>query len=220
MPNACAALRTELPTTTQLEHVVGYGRPELERALHAGEDRVTLIAEGAIGVNETHFYEIPIPDDFFRPPKKRQRRVTVSLAHTPDVRRTRIDYNAAALTFRFVRAPTPQAVVAAYQRQPTRAEREAGATVVASVPDSDTKPGPKLRDAGAVQAASWVLKQSSIRHDGQRWFLAITHQGRPWARDPEPVAYALVVTVEDESESAGRVRMYTQIRAQLRLRAA
>ena len=88
-----------------VRELTGYGlvgRSALYRSL---EDCVTLWAEESIENRRHHFYEIPVPADFWEG-GRRVRELTVALAYRPSVRTTRIDYRASAISFKLVPANT------------------------------------------------------------------------------------------------------------------
>ena len=91
-PGACADLFAA--DADALRNVTGYGQVDRSALCQSLEDCVTLWAAEAIENRRHHFYEIPVPDDFWQG-DPRTREVTVALAFRPAVRTTRIDYRAA-----------------------------------------------------------------------------------------------------------------------------
>jgi hypothetical protein len=185
--------------------LAGYGRPELNRTLLSSESCVSLTAEQSLGENQSHFYEIPFPEDFHGEPRRRVRRVTVALAHTPTTRRTRIAYKTSTVEFRIVQAASVEDVLRVFRKA-------SAADQVPNIPEKDFVPKATLRGKGTVQATSRVFKQT--RATASRLFVVVTRNVAPWAqglRDQEN--YALVVVMEDESDT--QVRFYTQLRARL-----
>jgi hypothetical protein len=226
-PDASAALlralvvaHSQVPESTRgliaedgkLRRLVGYGKCDPERALYSEENRVTLLAESSIAENEHHFYEVPIPEDFLRPPARRPRRVTVSLAYTPIVRRTRIQYRASEMGFRLVRRGSVEEVVRVF-RQTAPEDQE---TVISEY--GSLRPTSKQRSKGTVQAATGTFQQVDSRWTGKRLFVVVTRTVLEWAAGlAEQEPYALVVVLED-AELEGQVRYYTQIQQMLRMR--
>jgi len=195
-----------------LYRLTGYGKPDWTAARYSSENRVTLFAQETIGENQHQFYEIPLPDDFFAPPPRRPRRITVALAHTPVVRRTRVEYKASRINFRVVRALSIDDVARVF-RHTTKSEREPSMAEIGNF-----RPGPTRRDKGTVQKASWEIQQ--IRNqdwDGNHLFVVVTRSVPGWAEGlVERERYALVVIIEDRS--AQQVRYYTQIQQRLQIR--
>ena len=206
VPEATAA---RFPDHDKLLRVAGYGRPVQDAALYSSEKRVTLVSEESLPDEQHHFYEVPLPDDFFVAPARRERRITVTLAHCPGVRRTRIEYKQNRLTFRIVRAASLDEVTGAY-RQLRADESEP------NIPEEGFLPTPTVREASTVQRATHVFRQVNAGHRGRPYFVVVTNRRAPWNAAESSEPYALVVVVEDRSEE--QVRFYTQISAQLQAR--
>ncbi len=195
----------------KVTRLVGYGVPRLEESRFSSENRVTMVAEERIGAERHHFYEVPMPDDFFAAPARRQRRISVALSHMPRVRRTRIDYKETALQFRIVRAQSIEDVTQAYRRLKKNEVEE-------PIPETQGFfPSPNYRKGGTVQAASKRLKQVNRGADQKPYFVVVTSQQTDWASDDTEEPYALVIVIEDQSEA--EVQLYSQVRALLRARA-
>ena len=204
--------RALIPDDGKQRRLVGYGKCDPEHALYSEENRVTLLSESSIGENEHHFYELPIPEDFLRPPARRPRSITVSLAYAPIVRRTRIQYRASELAFRLVRRESIEEIERVFRRTaPEDQERV--------IPEyGNLRPTSKQRSRGTVQAATGIFQQVDSRWAGKHLFVVVTRTVPVWAvglAEEEP--YALVVVLEDP-EMEGQVRYYTQIQQMLRVR--
>lgn len=195
------------------ERVLGYGAPDLARTLDSSDRRVTLVADDAIGENVYHFYEIPIPEAFLAPPARRTRSLTVALAHTPMVRRTRIAYKCSDFEFRVVHASSLDAVSAIFQRPAARDEQ-----LDVKGECKSFAPGKVARRAGSVQSATWTIRQLTQRRwAGQKLFVVIERKVAGWAAGlVDTEAYSLVVVIEDLGDSP--VQLYAQVQAQLQAR--
>jgi hypothetical protein len=192
--------------------LAGFGRPDVEAALTSTERRVTLIAEAELEENRCHFFEIPVPDDFAKTPHRRPRRITVSLAHAPLVRRTRLDYKGSEFSFRLERQQTADRVFALYKRAPPKTKQE---KLKAEL--GDFRPTARVRSNGTVQAATWLIGQTNSKWTEEKLFVVVTRTVPEWALEKmEKEPYALTVVLEDRSEE--QVRLYTQIRDRLRER--
>lgn len=205
------------PTLARLQNdrekvlrVAGYGRPREDATIFSSERRVTLVSEEQLPEEQHHFYEVPLPDDFVAAPARRERRITVSLAHCPSVRRTRIEYKQNALTFRIVRAASLDEVTKAYRR--LRADE-----TEPSIAEADGFfPSPNMRAPSTVQRATRVHRQVREDFRDQPYFIVVTNRRAAWGSASAPEPYALVVVIEDRSGQ--QVQLYTQISAQLRAR--
>ena len=193
--------------------VTGYGLVDRSALYRSLEDCVTLWAEESIANRRHHFYEIPVPVDFWDG-GRRVRKLTVALAYRPNTRTTRIDYRASAVSFKLVNANALDEVArwfnaAVDQDAAARiTERAAGR----SVPET-------IRSRGTVQASTWRFTQPSRAMRESSWFVVVTRNDPPWGQNlsSERESYALTVTLADRL--AQQPRLYSRIDAQLRARA-
>ena len=72
--------------------MIGYGLPNIERALQNNDYRVTFITENITEIipKQAHMYYIPIPEKLRTAAEDREIKVTVTLAYTAKPRRTRM----------------------------------------------------------------------------------------------------------------------------------
>jgi len=183
-------------------HVVGYGKVDRISTLFSDEKCVTLIAEEEISGDTHQFFEIPLPEDFFKHGRW-QRELTVSLAHSPMVRRTRIKYKGSSMTFKIFKADSLNEVAHVFKWT------KKGDAVTMLPEYGGFYPTAEVRSKGTVQAATGQFCQVVRRWGGKKLFVVVTHHIEPWAD-------ALVVNIKNQS--AVPVRFYTQIREQLRVR--
>lgn len=206
VPDSCAELSLD---RAELYRLVGYGRPNNEFSLFSERNRVTLIAEEKLGPNEHHFFEIPMPEDLFTSPTRRPRRITVAIAHTPRVRRTRLKYRESELSFRMVKAENLDAVTQAYRRL-RQDEQEDG------IPENGFAPSPTMREGGTLQCATRIIGQIDERYRRRPYHLVVTNSVPNWITSQEPEPYSMVVVIEDQSDV--EVDLYAQIRVELEAR--
>ena len=209
-PEPCADLFTGDDET--LRNVTGYGLVDRTALYRSLEDCVTLWAEESIQNCRHHFYEVPIPAEFWRG-GRRARELTVALAYRPPVRTTRMSYRAAAVSFKLVQAKSLDEVA---RRFDAAVDRRATEDIKERAPGrrfSET-----VRSRGTVQASTWTFTQPSMAMRKSSWFVVVTRNDPAWgtnlAYEREP--YALVVTLADRL--AQQPRLYTRIEAQLRAR--
>lgn len=190
----------------KLLDLVGYGRLDADHLYRSSEEHVVLLAEERIESDICQFFTLPMPEELWQG-RRRTRTVSVSLAYSPEVRTTRLDYRKTRLSFKLVAAESLEEVQAAFQR-----DREQG------MKEHDNRRWitDTLRRKGTLQVSRWQFSKAPKR---QNLYVVVTRQDNAWAQpsrsDSEP--YALAVTVNDrENESA---KLYQTIRAQLRARA-
>lgn len=210
-PPACADLFSD--DADALRNVTGYGLVDRSALYRSLDGCVTLWAEERIENRRHHFYEIPVPDEFWAP-GRRGRELTVALAFRPPVRTTRIDYRAVSIGFKLVQAESLEEVARSFD----------------AAIDKDVAPGiaerglgrrfsERDRSRGTVQASTWTFTQPSPAMRARPWFVVATRNDPAWGetlssgREP----YALVVVLADRQ--AQEPRLHARIEARLRARA-
>jgi hypothetical protein len=191
----------------RLLRLLGYGRIDDETLYRSVDQAVTLLAEDRIANNKCHFYELPVPDDFWSR-GNRQCEITVALAYSPDVRTTRLDYRMSKLWFTLVRANNLDEVEAAFRRnrEEGMGEEDGGKRWLSN----------KDRKAGTLQVSRWVFKRPI--HEKKKIFAVVTRQDTAWgtvADGEEPYALAAVLADRENAQA----NLYTQVQAQLQARA-
>ena len=197
----------------KVRKVTGYGLVDQSALYRSLENCVTLWAEESIENRRHHFYEIPIPADFWDG-GRRARELTVALASRPNVRTTRVDYRASAISFKFVNANSLEEVArwfnAAVDQDAAAKIKERGSG--RSVPET-------VRSRGTIQCSSWKFTRPSRMMRESSWFVVVTRNDPPWGQNlsSERESYALTVTLADRL--AQQPRLYTRIETQLQGRA-
>lgn len=195
---------------SDLDHdVMGYGMVDTDTLFRSSESAVVLLAEESIKHDSHQFFELPLPDAFLRS-NRAKRELRVSLAHTPPVRTTRLDYVATKIFFRLVTGASLDEVQRSFNHDTqkdteTRNDDRTGNRSVSA----------QLRGKGTVQASVWEFKQLS---PSAKWFVVVTRQDRPdwgggFCLEEEP--YALVVTVTDRDNA--EAQLYTQIQNRIQI---
>lgn len=211
-PAACQTLLGD--NATQLRRVCGYGQVQDDSLFRSREDEVTTYANDAIRNKNHHFYEIPIPDDFYSAGIRR-RELTVALAYSPAVRTTRIDYRASKISFKVVESTGLEQVSAAFSAATADddyASIKEFSPTCRDIPET-------IRSKGTVQASTWVLKSISAVRRQKKLFVVVTRNDPTWgeAISSEQESYSLVICLRDRE--AQNARLYTLMRAQLHVRA-
>jgi len=193
--------------------VLGYGRVDVRALLKSLENEVTLIADGQIENKRHHFYELLVPDDFISP-GKRVREISISLAHAPPVRSTRITYKATRLDYRLVSAPDLDHAAKMFNKATLKENFE-------NIPElSGASISRILRSKGTVQSAMWQFRQltrnSKLITD--KLFIVVTRNDYPWGEaDTKTLeGYSLVVCLRDRQNQ--QAKLYTQIQNRLQQR--
>lgn len=187
--------------------VTGYGIIDEDALYRSSEHVVVMRCEEHIENNTHQFFELPFPVSFLRS-QRSTREIRITLAYSPAVRTTRLDYTATRISFRLVKGRSLNEVQASFNHQ-TQNETETRAD------DAQTNRtvSAQQRERGTVQSSVWTFRQ---RNPDEKWFIVITRQDRDWgeAFSSEQEPYALVVTATDRDNE--QAQLYTQIQAQIR----
>jgi hypothetical protein len=211
VPPAVTALVgfTSASQKEQVLQLCGYGKPNLEQALYSTERRVTLFTEEQIALDHFHLYTIPFPEAFKT--LRGRRRVTVTLAFDPPVRRTRRDYIGCRMSFKLFKDIPLATIVEHYEKLQGSPASDTQRRTDAP-PDIDLWPGVQARHAGTVQKGSWEMKRRPAC-DEETLLLAVWCENR-WALESEEMQrYALVVSLEHLGDS--EIDLYNLIQARI-----
>lgn len=182
----------------------GYGQINENDLYRSSDHCVVLMCEEMIEKDSCQFFELPLPTSYLRKTKA-IRELNITLAYSPAVRTTRLDYLATQINYRLVKGESLDTIQKYfnYKNQDDAKTRNDDAT-----PNREISA--QLRGRGTVQSSRWTFKQ---RNPDEKWFVVVTRQDKEWTHpdvlDKEP--YALVITVADrDNENA---RLYTEIQA-------
>ena len=214
-PHATVQLLNTASNSTGKNKVLrlaGYGKVDDTALFDSLDQVVTLYSEERIEHNKHHFYELPVPDEFWSQ-GRRTRTLSAALAYSPEVRTTRLDYKRTKLSFTLVSAISLEAATTAFThgRDDGLSERSTGRTIL----EGDRKPG-------TLQMSRWTFKLPLA--NGDKLFVVITRQDANWstAKD-EFESYALAIVLNDEENATvnlyDRISLMLQARIQQRARA-
>ena len=196
-----------------LRNLTGYGRVDRSALFQSVDNCVTLWSEERIENLRNHFYEIPLPDEFWAG-RKRRRTVTVALAYSPPPRTTRIDYCGVSIGFKLVVEESLDAVARAFSAEVRREDAP-------SVPERDAarEVSATLRSKGTVQASTWTFNRPSAELMKKRMFVVVTRKDPTWGARVASVreGYSLAVKIDDREMLISN--LYQQVREVLRVRA-
>ncbi len=195
----------------------GYGLVDEEALFRSLDDDLTIFAEDSLDNKSHQFYEIPIPNEFWAG-NKRLRQISVSLAHTPLVRTTRVDYKTTRMSFKLIKAMSLDEVAKRFDNnipidETTRYAEYSNQRYITE----------QLRNYGTLQCSTWNFKQVNARERLKKIFIVVTRHDYPWAENdlPDKEAYSLVVNLRDkENEQAVLLQQVeTILQGKLRVRA-
>ena len=215
-PEACHILFKD--DRKALDAVTGYGLIDRSGLYRSLDDRVTLLAEEEIENQQHHFYELPLPPEFWQG-GQRLRELTVALAYCPAVRTTRMDYRAAKVSFKLVQADSLDEVTDWFNAAVDDEDLD-------RIPDRGTgrRFSEEKRSKGTVQSSTWTLKKVSQEMRQSSWFVVITRNDPAWGESfsaqREPYALAVILSDQEIHQvQLGMKSLYTSVEEQLLVRA-
>lgn len=213
IPESCRAAIPD-PLQDRIRDITGYGKIDEDTLFRSTDYEVVLLTEDAIENNASQFYELPLPESFLRSSRV-TRQLRVSLAYSPAVRTTRMDYITTKISFRLVKGKSLQQV----QRHFNQDNKKDVKTISDANP-SNREITSEQREKGTLQSSVWKFKQLKPT---EKWFVVVTRQDKEWGgtQCAEMESYALVVTVSDRENQVAElyIKIQDRIREQARLRA-
>lgn len=183
--------------------VAGYGVVNEADLFRSSDNCVVLMSEETIENDSCQFFELPLPENFLRSTRG-TRELSITLAYSPVVRTTRIEYLATQIYYRLVTGKSLEEVQKHFSQ-----EQKAETDVLKEARASNRDISSQLRNHGTVQSSRWTLKQCT---PGEKWFVVVVRQDRDWNPSAaEKEAYSLVVTVADRDNE--HAQLYTQMQA-------
>ena len=190
-----------------VRRVSGYGAIDEDLAMHSGDHRVTLVADGTLRLDSFAVYEVPVPTEFRLAPGVKN--VTVTLAFDPPVRRRRAEYLGVRMNAVLIRGKTIPEIVEAYRAVSAADRTGDGAEIPGAFKTPyrcDLKPGPQALKGSTLQRSDWTFMRENQDY-GDTWHLVVRAERR-WAPDDiEAQDFALTVTLQCEDP-----RLYNLIR--------
>lgn len=195
-----------------LQAVCGYGALLTDSLFKSTDETVVIYTEDSLINDRSHFYEIPVPTEFYDG-GIRARRITVSLAYTSVTRTTRIDYHETRMQFRLIEAPDLQTAVDA-----NSSETSDDSISEFGSPNAKTHLATD-RKGGTVHSCTWTIKQKNRKRLENRFFVVVTRLDQPWTTNTsEQEPYALVVRVENRGGVPIYLKIKNSLQAKLRAR--
>lgn len=193
----------------EIWNMLGYGRPDIEKALYSDDSRVVLYREDILPIDRFAVFEIPVPSVFQT--TKGQRQIRVALAYDPPVRHTRLDYAGIEMSFELIRGKTEEEVFNHFRKwekkegKPFKVEKRFRCPMT---------PKSQHREKGSLQCATFKAA-TDIKSYGDRYYLAVRCEGG-WASNiEEQQRFSVMVELRHQ----GTVELYERVRERVRLRA-
>lgn len=184
---------------------IGYGRVDVSALYESTDLEISLFNEEAIPNDNHHFYELPIPEEFWST-GRRDREIAVALAYFPQVRTTRLKYKHSKINFSLVTASSIEEVTSAFSRGRDQGigERPYGRFLTT-----------EDRNPGSLQMSRWSFRDSPRKKS--KIFVVVTRQDEDWSLSKDDLeSYALAITIRDTENTT--VNLYERIEAMLQAR--
>lgn len=81
----------------RLHRFIGYGKPDIDRAIECAKNRVTLIGYGNLNIGDAHLFRLPLPFNFNT--REIRRRLTATLTYFSPIVPSRQKYRAVDMWF-------------------------------------------------------------------------------------------------------------------------
>lgn len=196
-------------------NVVGYGIPDDIRATECDPYTAILIFEdeiqplkikGKFEPNIIKFFDIPVPECLAEA-QTGVKRLTVTVVYAPEVQRWGLDtYLGTKLKWRMFRGDVEQEEVI---KSMSVDEEENDEDPVGNPKELKFEPGITLRSRGTVQHGIYEWKKHKPEYSQKCYTLAIAAYEKWGRKNPNPVPYAVVVRIEDTTQTAANV--YTEV---------
>jgi len=177
-------------------NVVGYGIPDDIRATECDPYTAILLFQGEIEPNTVAYFDIPVPECLVDA-QTGIKRLTVTVVHAPQVQRWGLEsYLGTTFKWRMYRGNVDKEDI--IQSMSIEGDEDDEETAKKQK-DLDFIPGINLRSRGTVQHGVYEWKQHKLEYSQNCYTLAIAAYQK-W--DNQPVPYAVVVRLEDTTQTA------------------
>jgi hypothetical protein len=179
-------------------NVVGYGIPDDIRATECDPYTAILLFEGEIEPNTVAYFDIPVPE-CLADAETGIKRLTVTVVHAPQVQRWGLEsYLGTTLKWRMFRGDVDKEdIIKSMSVEGDEDDEE----TAENMKELKFFPSMTLRSRGTVQHGVCEWKQHKSEYSQNCYTLAIAAY-KKWNDQPVPVPYAVVVRLEDTTQTA------------------
>jgi hypothetical protein len=213
VPQASRDLITSNFNENQICNICGYGRIDLDYALHSIASQVTLFASASIEIDKFAIFEVPIPKEL--KDVEGEKFIDVALAFDPPVRRRRADYLGVSMSFDLIRGKRLSEVIDAYraaESEETPDKAISGSSRISFFPNNRCKQEGFSRNASTLQKGTFSFKRSNKDY-GESYWLVVRAQ-REWLPDAfTHQDFAVAVNVRAETD-----KLYGLIQSRINVR--
>lgn len=204
-------------TAIDLLKIYGYGKPDLEKSLFSESNRVILIRENTIKLNQFHIYPVYLPEEFIK--ERGDRRISVTLVFDPLVNKNRADYLGASFEIHLFKNIAIDDVIRSYSSKEIDVEEDE--IVPEKIKNKEIKlhPGVNLRKKGLHHKGIKEYKKQPDINVNYPLVLAVICQDR-WIKDEDyKQNYAVIVSIEHSRiiDLYNKIRLRNQERVTISL---
>ena len=189
-----------------LLNIYGYGKPDLNNAFYSESNRVILLRENTIKLDNIHIYPVYLPEEFIE--TKGSRSISVTLVFDPPVNKNRVEYLGATFETHLFKNIDIDEVLKLYKSIDKTTENEE--IVPKEIRKNEIKlhPGVNLRKKGVHHKGIIEYKKQPKIDTNQPLVLVVICQDK-WIKDEEYYQdYAVIVEIEHSE----RIDLYNKIR--------
>ncbi|MCH2247780.1 MAG: S8 family peptidase [Crocosphaera sp.] len=183
-------------------NVIGYGVPDEIRATECDSYTAILLFQGEIETNTVAYFDIPVPQCLAEA-ETGIKRLTVTVVYAPQVQRWGLEtYLGTTLKWRMFRGDIDREDII----QSMSVEEDEDNNEIGENPkELKFEPGITVRSRGTVQHGVYEWKKHKLEYSNNFYTLAIAAY-KKW--DSEPIPYAIVVRLEDKTQST---QVYSEV---------
>lgn len=202
----------------QVHMLLGHGLPDHDRATGCDDYSVVAFYQGEIEPDNVIFFDVPVPSQLAE--SSDQRRLTVTVAHAPEVQRWGLErYFGVDIKWRMFRGDKSRDEIVEAMSEPVDesdevtfddlfTDDEVELTIPKELP---FKPSFLKRSRGTVQHACYDWNQHKKAYSDGHYTLAIAAHKR-WSRKVKDIPIAVVVRLEDLGRN---VPIYAHVRTSI-----
>jgi hypothetical protein len=171
-----------------------------------------MFVEDELKVDSFSVYQIPIPEAFKN--ATGDKRLVVALAFDPPVRRRRLDYLGAEMSFEVIKGCTSEKVISAFKKVAPGADAESikQSNKVSFYPGTQPRGNIYNRKKSTLQKGETIFKRMNNVTDDTYWL--VIRSERKWApADYEVQRFAAVVRLESSDD-----RLYEQVKQRVKVK--
>lgn len=195
----------------------GYGTINQNHLFRSSENATILYATDSIEDGTNHYYEIALPEEFYTGKYRRKMEISVALAYTPEVRRTRLQYTKTKLAFVLHLDRELNNVRKQYEEELDENRKKIDKKKPPENMSGKRKITQTDRSKGTLQCSDYIFKQIYRNLQDLKIYVVITCNDHEWSDVkyvPEP--YALSIRFTDHENADAKI--YTALKQKIELK--